>query len=162
MSAPKSDICCLEFDPKSLDKKFHHWKDKQFITGNVAQFMHIPLNMGRVVTRLFKQIEDAGAMPKTKDFLMLAYDPSPWKSELYLTVTKNIPNAKNVLLSGEFYSRVFDGPYQDVPKWMSKMEEWAKKNKKQIKKQYFYYTYCPKCSIKYGHNYCVAFAELKK
>lgn len=160
MSTQNNDICCSEFDPKTLDKKFHHWKDKPFITGNVVQFLHMPLNMGQVVTKLMKQIDEAKARPENKDFLMLAYDPSPWKSELYLTVTRKVPGATNIALSGEYYSQVFDGPYQDVPKWMTEMEQWANTNNKTIKKQYFYYTYCPKCSAKYGHNYCVAFAEL--
>lgn len=35
----------------------------------------------------------------------------------------------------------------------------AGKGKKAIK-YYFYYTTCPKCARKYGHNYIVAFAEV--
>jgi hypothetical protein len=157
----RKDICCPEFDPKTLDNKTHHWKDKLFIEADVRQLFHIPLNMGQVVTKVWKIIADAKAAPADKDYLMLAYDPSPWKSELYFAVTKNIPGAKNVKLSGEYYSKVFDGPYQDVPKWMNQMEDWAKKNKKVIKKHYFHFAYCPKCSKKYGHNYCVSFVEIE-
>ena len=31
---------------------------------------------------------------------------------------------------------------------------------KKTKKIYFYYTTCPKCAKKYGHNYIVSFAEV--
>ena len=31
---------------------------------------------------------------------------------------------------------------------------------KKAGKYYFYYTSCPKCAKKYGHNYIVAFAEV--
>jgi hypothetical protein len=33
-----------------------------------------------------------------------------------MTVTKEIPGAENVQLSGTFLSKVFDGPYNAVPK----------------------------------------------
>lgn len=154
--------CCPVFDPKSLDKKTHYWKNKLFLKTDVIQFMHIPLNMGPVVTKAWNTIQEANAQPKDKDFLMLAYDPSPWKSELYFTITKSVPGANNVRISGEFFSKVFDGPYQDVPKWMAEMENWAKSKNKKIEKQYFFYTYCPKCAKAYGHNYCVAFAKIAK
>lgn len=154
--------CCPVFDPKSLDKKHHYWKNKPFIQADVNQLLHIPLNMGSVVTKTMKLISDAKAAPKDRDFLMLAYDPSPWKSELYFTVTKPIPGANNVRLSGEFYSKVFDGPYQNVPQWMAAMEEWAKSKNKKIEKHYFFFTYCPKCGKAYGHNYCVDFVKIAK
>lgn len=156
----KEGICCPVFDPKALNKKTFFWKNKLFIRADVIQFLHMPLNMGPVVTKTMELIEKKKAAPKDRDFLMLAYDPSPWKSELYFTVTKEIPGANNVRLSGEFYARVFDGPYNAVPKWIAEMEAWAKSKKKVIVRHYFFYTYCPKCSAKYGHNYCVDFAKI--
>jgi len=32
---------------------------------------------------------------------------------------------------------------------------------KMAEKYYFYFTTCPKCAQKYGHNYIVAFAQVK-
>jgi len=63
--------------------------------------MHMPLpgTFGRKVGRMWKKIEDAGANPDTKDFIMLATESSPWKGELYINVTKEVPNAENVKLS---------------------------------------------------------------
>jgi len=113
-----------------------------------------------VITRMCKKIESVKAMPKPKAFLMLAYDPSPWKSQIYMTVTKNVPGGRTERLSGTFLARVFEGPYQDVPKWFKEMEEYAISKGKIAKRQYFYYTTCPKCAKKYGKNYVVAFAQV--
>jgi hypothetical protein len=159
MTQTKSDICCQEFDPSRFQEKTHKWKDKLFLKDEVFQFMHIPLNMGSVVKRMFEKIEAVRAMPDTKDFLMLCYDISSWKSEIYMTVNKNVPKGKMTKLSGTFLSKVYDGPYNEVPKWIKDMDGYVAEKGKTIKKLYFYYAYCPKCSAKYSHNYCVAFAQ---
>jgi hypothetical protein len=155
------NVCCPEFDVNYWDEKTHIWHDKLFLKDDVKQIMHMPLNMGKVITRMWQQVDRAKANPDTKDFLILAYDPSPWKSELFMTVTKNIPNTNIVKLNGTFISKVFDGPYQAVPQWIQQMDKFlANQNQKAIK-YYFHYAYCPKCAKKYGHNYCVAFAQIK-
>ncbi|MFA6602569.1 MAG: hydrolase [Candidatus Shapirobacteria bacterium] len=153
------DICCPEFIPKTLDDITHTWKDKLFLTGEVKQLFHIPLNMGSVITRMCSQIESAQASAPPSEFLLLAYDPSPWKSELYMTITKEVPGATSARLSGTFVSKVFDGPYNFVPKWIKEMDALLATKGQKALKYYFHYAYCPKCSKKYGHNYCVAFAQ---
>ena len=155
-----TDICCPEFNPSGWDNKTHVWKDKPFIRDYVTQIMHIPLNMGKVITRMWSKIEHAEAKVPDKDFLMLAYDPSPWKSEIYMSVNKNVPNAENVTLSGTYISKVFDGPYDAVPKWIKQFDSALALQGKKALKYYFYYTYCPKCAKKYGHNYVIAFAQV--
>lgn len=159
MVQTKSDVCCPEFDPSKYQEEIHVWKNKLFLQDEVIQFMHMPLNMGSVVQRMFGKIESAKAAPDPEDFLMLCYDPSPWKSEIYMTVTKIIPDGKMAKLSGTFISKVYDGPYNAVPNWIKDMDKYVTGKGKTVKKYYFHYAYCPKCSKKYGHNYCVAFAQ---
>jgi hypothetical protein len=154
------DICCPVFEPDRYHNKRFIWKDKLFLKDEVFQIMHIPVNMGRVVARMFKKIENSNASPDPKDFLMLCYDPSQWKSEVYMTVTKAIPGDNMAKLSGKFVSRVYDGPYNAVPNWIQDMDRYLLEKGEAAKKYYFHYAYCPKCSKKYGHNYCVAFVEL--
>lgn len=158
----KKEECCSKFDPKPWDEKIHHWKDKLFIKETLPQFFHMPLPwmIGKMIARMWKKAQDANAAPDIKDFLWLAYDPSPWKSEHYIYVTKEVPNAENVKISGTFISKVFDGPYNSVPKWVKEMDEYLARKEKKSKKYYFYFTTCPKCAKKYGHNYVVAFAEI--
>jgi effector-binding domain-containing protein len=154
--------CCPKFDPESWHDKEITWRNKLFVKDTVMQFMHTPLPrlLGKTVATMWKKIEEAGATPNTEDFLMLAAESSPWKGEIYISVTKEIPHAKNVRLSGTYITKVFDGPYNAVPKWIKEMSQYANQNGKSVKKYYFYYTTCPKCAKIYGHNYVVAFGEV--
>lgn len=158
-----SDTCCPKFDPAPWNEKSHNWKDKLFIKDTVRQFFHKPRpsSIQKSIGRMWQMAQDAKADPDIKDFLLLAYDPSPWKSELFMTVTKEIPGAENVKLSGTYFSKVFDGPYNAVPKWIKEMEKHVSSKGKKTKKYYFYFTTCPKCAKIYGHNYAVAFAQVE-
>jgi hypothetical protein len=161
MTAKDPSICCPEFKPELYEKKTHVWNDKLFLKDQVVQFLHIPLNMGSVVKRMVAKVEKSEAMPEVEDFLLLAYDPSPWKSELYMTVTRAVLDGHMERLSGTFLSRVFDGPYNAVPQWIKEMDAYVASEGKTVKRYYFHYAYCPKCSKTYGHNYCVAFAQVE-
>ncbi len=154
--------CCPKFDPEPWQEKELTWKDKLFIKETVPQFMHIPLpgTFGKAVGRMWKKIEDAQAKPEMNDFIMLATESSPWKGEIYITTTREVQNAENVKFTGTYLTKVFDGPYDDVPKWIKEMTPYVGSKGKSVKKWYFYYTTCPKCAKKYGHNYVVAFAEV--
>jgi len=156
-------VCCLQFDPVPWDGKTYLWKDKPFITESIPEFMHMPFPpmVAKAIGRMWKMAQDAGAAPELKDFLCLAYDPNPWKGELYVAVTKEVPSAKNVKLSGTFVSRVFDGPYNAVPKWFKEMNRYLAEQGKKALRYYFYFTTCPKCAKVHGHNYVVAFAQVE-
>ncbi len=155
-----TDVCCQVFEPERWDEKTHEWSEKLFLQDTVLQVLHIPVNMGVVVKRMFAKIEKAQASPDAKDFLMLAYDCSPWKSHLYMTVTKKVPDGIMTTLSGTYVSKVFDGPYHFVPKWIAATDEFLAGRNQTSLKYYFHYAYCPKCAKKYGHNYCTAFAQV--
>lgn len=155
-----TETCCKEFNTKYWDEKVSVWKDKLFLKDEVKQLFHMPLNIGPVITRMWQQVEQAKAAPADDEFLLLFYDPSPWKSEGYMTVTKDIPGANVVKINGTFFSKVFDGPYNAVPNWIKEMDELLAKRGKKALKYYFHYAYCPKCAKKYGHNYCIAFAQI--
>ena len=122
--------------------------------------MPIPGLYGRAINRLWSDAKKNDIAPDEKDFLLLAYDPSPWRSELYLSVTKEMKGLNVVRLSGRFISKVFDGPYADAPKYMKELDDYAQGQKKKLGRYYFYHTTCPKCAKKYGHNYIVVFGEV--
>lgn len=154
--------CCPKFDPSPWNEKEFLWKDKLFVKGSMPQIMHVPLpgTFGKTVAKIWKKIEEAGASPDIKDFIMLATESSPWRGEVYINAMKEVPGVENVRLSGTYATKVFDGPYNDVPKWIKEMDHYVAEKGKRVKKYYFYYTTCPKCAKKYGHNYVVAFAEV--
>lgn len=158
--AKEQKICCPKFDPKPWDEKEFIWKDKLFIKDEVKSFMHIPINMGSIMERMQKKVKTAGAKLEGSEFVLLSDETSSWKSIQYMAVSKEVPNAENVQLSGTYLTKVFEGPYKEAPNWQREMTNYVKGKDKEIKKIYFYYTTCPKCAKKYGKNYVVAFAEV--
>ena len=55
-------------------------------------------------------------------------------------------------------TRVFDGPYNAIPRFIKEMDEYLKESGKAAKDYYVHYAYCPKCAKEQGHNYMVLFA----
>ncbi|MGV8087265.1 MAG: hydrolase [Candidatus Woesearchaeota archaeon] len=152
------DICCQKFNPKPRDNNTFTWKNKKFIKDKVFTVFYIPINFGSAMVRFNKRIADAKA--KVPDELCLSEHTSKWNMNLYLAVDKNIPNAENITLSGTFFSKVYDGDFKDMGKWMENFKEYSKKKKFNIKKTYTWYTTCPKCAKKYGKNYVVIIGKL--
>ena len=64
-------------------------------------------------------------------------------------------------MTGDFLTKVFEGPYKDVPKWENEMEILVNSKGKKVKKTYFFYTTCPKCAKNYSKNYIVAVSEIQ-
>lgn len=158
-----AEECCPPFDAAQWNNAEHHWHKKLFLKDAVPEVFHWPLpgTYAKAITRMWKKAEDAGAAPERTDFLLLAHDPSPFKGELYMAITKEIPGEEIARLSGTFVSKVFDGPYGKIPGYLREMNGYLASKKKKANKIYFYFPYCPKCAKKYGHNYIVALAELR-
>ncbi len=148
-------------DVGAWDKAEVTWKDKKFIRDTTLQIFHIPLNMGQMMKRAWGKIEKAKAAPPIREWLMLSYDPSPWKGEHYMAVTREVPDAENVKISGRFLTRVFEGEFKEAPQWMREMERYVKDKKEKMEKVYFFYTTCPKCAKHYGKNYVVGLAQVE-
>ena len=159
--------CCPKFIPKKWDKKTFVWKNKPFIKDSIPTLFHIPFPpmIGKKITRMMTLAEKSKKISSKKDeVLVLFRDPNAFRSEIYISVTGKVPNANNVKISGTFIARVYDGPYNAVPKFIKQMNEYLEKKKKKIPKNSDYvihYAYCPKCEKKYGHNYMILFAKIK-
>jgi hypothetical protein len=151
-------ICCPPFDPTPWDDKTFEWRDKPFIKDQVFTLFYIPINFGKAMVRMQSLTEKAGA--KMPDYLCLSDHTSKWNMDLYLAVDKEIPGAKNVTLSGKFFCKVYEGDFKETGKWCGDFAAFAKEKGYAIKKQYLWYTTCPKCSKKYGKNYVVLIAEI--
>ncbi|MDD4286978.1 MAG: hypothetical protein PHO20_03525 [Candidatus Peribacteraceae bacterium] len=158
VSTDSATGCCDPFDPAPWQEKEITWKDKLFVKDHVTSFLHIPLNMGKVVTRNMNLIEAAGA--KSPVQLMLSDEKSLWGADIYIDVTKDVPGAEMTTLSGTFLTKVFEGPYKNVGTWMREMKEYVAGKGKTIQKLYCCYTTCPKCAKAYRKNYVVIFAQI--
>ena len=155
--------CCPEFDTSKWNEKDFSWNNKPFIKESIPTFFHIPLSpmIGGKMKKMYELADKAQAnIPDLTEALILFHDPSPFKSEIYYSVTKEVEGAKNIGLSGNFISGVFDGPYNSVPKHIKEMDSHLANRNQKAKDYYIHYAYCPKCARKFGHNYMILFAQV--
>ena len=163
---PKYDMsdnptnCCPRFKPEGWSDQELHFKDKLFLKVKTRSIFHIPINMGSVFPKTFSAIEKEKAKSED-DFIVLSYDPSPWVGEHYFSVNKDVPGQKMVRLSGDYLTKIYEGPYKNAPKWEKEMDDIVKSKGMEVEKTYFFYTTCPKCAKFYGKNYIVAVTEIK-
>ena len=150
--------CCPRFNPDPWNEKTVNFADKLFIKDHVTSFLHIPLNFGGVMRSNMKKIAAADAMPKEQ--IVLSDEKSPWGSDVYIAVTKEVPSAEMVKVPGNFFAKVFMGPYQKMRNYINEMKTILKDRAMKIGKFYFYYPYCPKCARAYGQNYIVILGEV--
>jgi hypothetical protein len=150
--------CCPRFDPVPWEDKEVTFTDKLFVKDRVRSFLHIPLNFGSVMVKNMGRIAAAEAV--APEPLLLSDENSLWGSDVYIAVGKDVPGAEMVRLSGTFLTRVFEGPYKDVRKWIAEMKTYVESRKKQMRKLYLFYTTCPKCAKFYGKNYTVLLAQI--
>jgi len=154
-----SSQCCPKFDPTIWNEKSFKWENKRFIKDNVFSIFYMPINFGAVMTRLNNKVHKAGAdMP---DWLCLSDHTSKWNMKVLLAVDKEISDAENITLSGQFMSKVYEGDFKQTKIWCDDFEAYVKRNSFSIKKMYMWYTTCPKCAKKYGKNYVVIVAEVE-
>ena len=150
--------CCPRFDPAPWDEKEVVFENRLFIKDRVRSFLHIPLNFGKVMVRNMEKISAADALEPEP--LMLSDENSLWGSDIYIAVSKEVPDAEMVSISGTYLTKAFEGPYKDIRKWVVQMQQYVNSKAKDMKKMYFFYTTCPKCAKHYGKNYVVILAEI--
>lgn len=150
--------CCDPFDRAPWENKEIQWQDKLFVKDHVSSFVHIPINMNKKMIKNMKLIEKAEA--KAPNMIMLSDEKSPWGSDIFIEVSKPAPGADMTKLSGVFLSKVFEGSYQNMGKWVKEMHNYVKEKNKTLDMIYFYYSTCPKCAKVYGKNYVVLLAKV--
>ena len=111
-----------------------------------------------VMKRNMMAIESLGAKPAST--VILSDENSLWGADVYIEVTRDIPNAVMATVSGTFLAKVYEGPYQNIRKWIEDMKAFVSAKSKRMEKMYFFYTTCPKCAKKYGKNYIVILAQI--
>lgn len=150
--------CCPKFDPTPWEGKIFEWNNKRFIKDKVFTLFFMPINFGSVMTRIIKKVESVGA--QILGWLCLSDHTSKWNMDIYLAVDREIPNAENIVLSGKYLSKVYEGDFSKTGEWCSDFKEYAKSQNVDIKKWFMWYTTCPKCAKKYGKNYVVIIGQI--
>ena len=151
--------CCPKFKPEGWDGRHLHFESKPFVRATTRSLMHIPINMGSVFTRVQTHIEDAGVQDP-EGYLVLSRNLSASEAEHLFAVTGAVTDEEMTTLSGDFITRVFEGPYRHAKTWMHEMETAAIATGRIAKRIFMFYTTCPKCARSYGQNYVVGIAEI--
>jgi len=150
--------CCPRFDPQPWDEKEVTLENRLFVRDRVRSVFHIPLNFGKVMTRNMEKITKAGAL--APEPLVLSDENSMWGCEVYIAVAGDVPDTEMVRISGTFLTKVFEGPYKNMRRWLAQMKDYLGRKKQTAEKMYFFYTTCPKCAKYYGKNYVVILAQV--
>ncbi len=116
-------------------------------------------NMGQVFARVQQHIDDENAADPAKE-IVLSRNISALHGEHFFAVTKDVQTEEMVKMSGDFITRVFEGPYSRTKDLEHDMQIAAKALGKTATAVYFFYTTCPKCAKAYGENYIVGFAQI--
>jgi len=160
MTASEQDsICCPKFNPDSWDDKLHEWEHKKFIKDKVFSVFYMPINFGSIMKRFDKIVTKANA--NIPDSLCLSDHTSKWNMDVFLAVDKEIAEAENTSFSGKFYSKVYEGSFKDTGKWSADFENQVNMKGLKSKKQFMWYTTCPKCVKKYGKNYVAILSQIE-
>ncbi len=131
--------CCPRFNPEPWNEKEIIFNDRLFLKDHVRSIFHIPLNFGNMMTRNMESIKAADALPPEP--LMLSDEKSPWGADVYIAVSKEIPGAQMEKISGTFLTKVFEGSYKNMGKWVKEMQGFVRSRGKEIKRMYFFILY---------------------
>lgn len=153
--------CCPRFKPEGWNDQPLRFANKPFARATTKSFLHMPLNMGAVFADAQSKIDAAKAGPGDQ-FVVLSRELSAWSAEHLFAVTGPVPGLEQTTLSGDYRTRVFEGPFQDAPKWCATFAEDLAADGECAERIYMFYTTCPKCAKAYGKNYVVAIAKLEE
>ncbi len=151
--------CCPKFNPEGWDGQELHFDKKEFVRAKTLSLFHIPLNMDRVFRRVQSHIVAADAYDPD-NMIVLSRDLSAWQAEHLFSVSKSVPGEEAITLTGNFITKVFEGPYRQARVWFDEMKQLARIKSGEAKEVYFFYTTCPKCAKAYGKNYVVGVAKV--
>lgn len=150
--------CCAPVDPAVWDGRTLTWEAHPFLKAHVRALFHVPLNFGSVVARAHAAVEGAEAYPDQP--FWLSDEASPWGSDLYVALDRDLTGADVAHLSGTFETKVFEGPYRDAGKGVRAMEAHVRAQGKEPKRIYHFYATCPRCAKRFGKNQVVLFAQV--
>lgn len=150
--------CCPRFNPAGWDGQELHFRDKTFVRATTTSAMHVPLNMGKVFARVNDHLREAGAYDPD-NFIVLSRDLSSWQAEHLFAISRPVPQEETARLTGDYITRVFEGPYRHARHWHAEMTALARDRGATAGEVYFFYTTCPRCAKAYGRNYVVGVAR---
>lgn len=151
--------CCPKFKKEDWDDKYFSLDPYHFVKAASKSLFYMPLNLGAVMTRTMEAIVKEKA-EVDNEYLILSKDISPWACEHYFLVKQKVSTLENVQLFGNFYTKVYDGPYKKLPQFYKEFENTLAEKGHALKDCYTFYTTCPKCAKHYGENIIILFGKI--
>lgn len=149
---------CIPLTSEEWNEKEFKWKNKPFFKAKYKEFMHMPLNYGKVLEQSKKKIEAAGGI--CGDFT-LSGEESTFSSSLLIPLEELGSGLVIESLSGIFLTKLFEGNYSEVGRWAKEMTNYVRGKEREVKKLWFWHATCPKCAKELKKIQTVIFAEVK-
>jgi hypothetical protein len=154
-----AEECCKILNPAEWDKKEIVWRDKPFYKSHYTAFFHVPLNLGKKIVEGIGKIEEAGL---TDEQMMLSRNDTMWGADLLIPVKSKTDFFDTELVTGRFFTRLFEGHYGDMRKWIRETRIWCRGKGLDPEEFIFWYATCPKCAKKRGDKVqVVVFAKVE-
>jgi hypothetical protein len=151
--------CCKILSPQEWDKKEIIWRDKPFYRDKYWSFLHVPLDFGRKIVRGLEKIKEAGL---ASEQMVLSKGDGLWGGDMLIPISRNAERFETEVITGKFFTRLFEGHYGDMRKWISETKKWCKGKGFDVQEFIFWYATCPKCAKKYGDKVqVVVFAKVE-
>lgn len=154
-----SEECCKIISPAEWDKKEIVWRDKPFLKSHYFAFLHVPVNIGAKITEGMKKIEEAGLQAEQ---MVLSKNDGWFGADILIPIKTKTDIFDIELITGRFLTRLFDGHYGDMRKWIRETRTWCREKGFEPEEYIFWYATCPKCSKKRGDKaQVVVFAKVE-
>ena len=151
--------CCKRLIPEEWDQKEIVWRDKPFYRDRYFSFLHVPINFGGKIIQGLERIKEAGLFSEQ---MVLSKNDGLWGGEMLIPVSQKTDRFKTELVTGRFFTRLFEGHYGDMRKWIKETKKYAAEKGYEAKEFIFFYATCPKCAKKYGDKVqVVVFARVE-
>lgn len=140
-----SDNCCKILTFAEWDKKEIIWRDKPFYKSRYFSFFHVPINLGNKVSKGIEKIREAGLAAEQ---MVLSRRGSFGGVEMLIPIKSKTDAFEIELVTGRFLTRLFEGNYGDIEKWVKITRVWCRERNFEPEEYIFWYATCPKCAKK--------------
>jgi hypothetical protein len=151
--------CCKVLSPAEWDKKEIIWRDKPFYKDHYLAFLHVPINFGGKIIKGLEIVKEGGLFAEQ---MVLTRNDTLWGADLLIPISRNAKRFETEVLSGKFMTRLFEGQYGDMRRWINETKKWCEGKGTKVQEFIFWYATCPKCSKKRGDKaQVVVFAKVE-
>lgn len=157
MPSPDDACVCPTLAPALWEGTRHAWKDRPFWVEPYRAIAHIPLGIGKKLERLLPDLKARGLLAEPVQVLFR--NDRFFGGELWIALSREEPGAAAGKISGEFFSKYFEGHYRDAGVWYRKTAEACQAAGSEPREILAWYATCPKCAAKRGAVQAVLFAK---